>query len=392
MMTTIFDSAGHRLKPSRTENWLDLGASKVEFVDGGDAMILYGMEAPVLVRMKSLAAIAFGDPGASVDWSARLPGGREIALVAGDQITLWSLEGKRLTKPVGLENYSLGAAVAGAKDELIVAAERAGWIDLYTKEGKFSRRVQSGGRDRRGFVALSADGSTLAALGSGDLSVISQFGARAWGAALTPQGGPLVAVAANGSRIVTEGPDKTLRGWSRDGAAADSILLTSGGQAPGRRLSGLAVSTTGDAVAAAEDGSALWLAHPADKNVLRVALAARSVAPLPDGAGFAIGLTDGTVARISGDGTVRQLPFKASELGAVGRIVVAPDGQSFIAVEDDDRQARHLAWDGRVLAGPYRAEMISDAFFREGAPKLILRTAHPTMDERYTVVTLASPR
>ena len=108
--------------------------------------------------------------------------------MAGDQIALWSLDGKRLTKPVGLENYSLGVAVAGAKDEVIVAAERAGWIELYTKEGKFSRRVQSGGRDRRGFVALSADGTTLAALGSDELSVISQMSARAWGCVLTPHG------------------------------------------------------------------------------------------------------------------------------------------------------------------------------------------------------------
>jgi hypothetical protein len=327
-----------------------------------------------------------------VDWGARLAGGRDIVLVAGDQIALWSLDGKRLTKPIGLENYSLGVAVAGAKDEVIVAAERAGWIDLYTKDGKFNRRVQSGGRDRRGFVALSADGNMLAALGPENLSVMSPPGTRASGAALTAQdSGPLVAVAANGSRIVAEGPDKTLRSWSKDGAEADSILLSSGGQAPARRLSGLAVSTNGDAVAAAEDGSALWLAHPANKNVVRVALAARSVAPFPDGTGFAVGLADGTVARISRDGTVRQLPFKVSELG-VGRIVVAPDGQSFVAIEDDERQARHFAWDGRVLAGPYRAETISDAFFREGAPRLILRHADPTADERYTVVTLASPR
>ena len=320
MVTSLFDSGGHRLKPPQAENGFDFGASKVEFVEGGDAMILYGMQAPVLVRLKSLASAAFGDPAASVDWCVRLAGGREVVLLAGDQIALWSLEGKQLTKPVGFENYGLGAAAAGAKDELIVAAERAGWIDLYTKEGKFMRRVQSGERDRRGRVALSADGDTVAALGSDGLGVITQLRAQAWGAALTPQGGPLVAVAANGSRIVAEGPGKSLRSWSRDGAEADSIALKAGEQAPDRRLSGLAVSTNGDAIAVAEEGSAVWLAYPADRSVLRVALAARSVAPLPDGTGFVVGLADGTAIRISRDGTVRQSPFKASELGAVGRL------------------------------------------------------------------------
>lgn len=378
MMTTLFDSNGHRL------NGPDLGASKVEFVDGGDAAILYGMDAPALIRMKSLASTSFGNPAVSADWFARLAGGREIGVVAGDQIALWSLEGKRLTKPVGFENYSLGAAVAGAKDEVIVAAEQAGWIDLYTKEGKLAGRVQSGGRDSRGFVALSADGTTLAALGSDNLSVIAQLKARAWGAVLTPQGGPLVAVAANGSRIAVEGPDKTLRSWSRDGVEANSISLKAD-----RRLSGLAVSPSGDAIAAAEEGSAVWLADLVDNSVRRVALAARSVAPLPDGTGFAVGLADGTVARLSRNGAVQQLPFKASEVGTVGRIIVAPDGQSFIAVEGDEGQARHLTWDGTVLAGPYRAgqsKMISGAFFHQGTPKLIL-----TADESYAVVTLAPP-
>jgi hypothetical protein len=394
MMTTLFDSGGRRLKPDGAEDGFNFAANKVEFVDSGDAMILYGMEAPVLVRMKSLASTAFGDPAASVDWCVRLAGGREVALLAGDQIALWSLEGKQLTRPVGLENYGLGAAAAGAKDELIVAAERAGWVDLYTKEGKFMRRVQSGERDRRGHVALSADGATVAALGSDGLGVITQLRARAWGAALAPQGGPLVEVAANGSRIVAEGPGKSLRSWSRDGAEADSIPLKAGEQAPDRRLSGLAVSTNGDAIAVAEEGSAVWLAYPADRSVLRVALAARSVAPLPDGTGFVIGLADGTLVRISRDGTVRQSPFKASELGAVGRIVVAPDGQSLIAVEDDERHARQLAWDGRVLAGPYRAdqsEMINGAFFHEGSPKLILRLVGSTADESFAVVTLVPP-
>jgi hypothetical protein len=194
--------------------------------------------------------------------------------------------------------------------------------------------------------------------------------------------------------IVAEGPNNTLRSWSRDGAVTDSIPLQAGEQVPARRLSGLAVSTNGDAIAVVDEGSAVWLAYPADKNVRHVALTARSVAPLPDGNGFAIGLADGTVVRISRDGTVEGPPLKASELGAVGRIVVAPDGQSFIAVEGDERHARHLGWDGRVLAGPYRAgesEMISGAFFREGSDRLIIVFSGSTPDQSFGVVDVAPP-
>ena len=394
MMTTIFDSGGRRLQPAGAENGLDLPGSKVEFVDGGDALILYGMAAPVLVRLKSLATTAFGDPGVSVDRFAPLPGGREVARLAGDRIALWSLDGKPLTKPVGLENYSLGVAAAGAKDEVIVAAERGGWVDLFTKEGKFLRRVQSGVRDRRGFVALSADGATVAALGSDELGVITEPAGARGVSRSAPKGGRLLRSPGMAAGSLQLNSNTSLRSWSRDGAEADSIPLKAGEQVPARRLSGLAVSTTGDAIAVVEEGSAVWLAYPADKSVRRVALAARSVAPLPDGTGFAIGLADGTVVRLSRDGTVQAPPVKASELGAVGRIVVAPDGQSFIAVEDDERQARHLAWDGRVLAGPYRAgqsEMISGAFFHEGSPRLIVRSVGSTADESFGVVNLAPP-
>ena len=394
MMTTIFDSGGRRLKPVGAEDGLDLPGSKVEFVEGGDALILYGMTAPLLVGLKSLAATAFGDPAVPVDRFAALPGGREVAHLDGDRIALWSLAGKPLTEPVGLENYSLGAAAAGAKDDVIVAAEQGGWVDLFTKDGKFMRRVQSGVRDHRGFIAVSADGATVAALGSDDLGVIAELRGRAWSIALPPESGALVAVAGDGSRIVTVESNTGLRSWSRDGVAADRIALKAGEQVPGRRLSGLAVSTKGDAMAVAEEGAAVWLADPADKRVRRVALAAQSVAPLPDGTGFAIGLADGTAARLSRDGAVREPPVKAAELGSVGRIVVAPDGQSFIAVEGDEGQARHLAWDGKVLAGPYRSgqsEMISGAFFHEGSPRLIVRSAGSMADERFGVVTLAPP-
>jgi hypothetical protein len=394
MKTTIFDSAGRRLTPVGAENGLDLWGSKVEFVDGGDALILYGMAAPVLVRLKSLAAAAFGDPGASVDRFAALAGGHEIAALAGDRIALWSLDGKPLTKPVGLENYSLGAAAAGAKDDVIVAAERGGWVDLFTRQGKFIRRVQSGARDHHGFVAVSADGATVAALGADELGVITQPGGRAWNVALPRESAPLLAVAGNGSRIVIAESNTSLRSWSRDGAEAGSIPLKAGEQVPGRQLSGLAVSTKGDAIAVADEESAVWLADPADKSVRRIALPAQSVAPLPDGAGFAVGLADGTVVRLSRDGAVQEPTVKASELGAVGRIVVAPDGKSFIAVEGDEGQARHLAWDGRVLAGPYRSgpsETISGAFFHEGSPRLILRFVDSTADRSFGVVNLVPP-
>ena len=231
MMTTIFDSAGRRLTPAGAENGLDLPGSKVEFVEGGDSLIVYGMAAPVLVRLKSRAATAFGDPG--VDRFAALPGGREVAHVDGDRIALRSLDGKPLTKPVGLENYRLGVAAAGAKDDVIVAAERGGWVDLFTKEGKFMRRVQSGAKDGGGFVAMSADGAVVAALGEDELGVITELRGRAWSTALSREGGPLVAVAGNGSRIVTVESNAGLRSWSRDGAQADSLPLKAGEQVPG---------------------------------------------------------------------------------------------------------------------------------------------------------------
>src|SRR5262249_22922212 len=65
MITKIFDSDGRRLKPAGASSDSEFLAAKVEFVDGGDAMMLCGL-VPSLVRMKSLASIDFGEPGASV--------------------------------------------------------------------------------------------------------------------------------------------------------------------------------------------------------------------------------------------------------------------------------------------------------------------------------------
>ena len=394
MFTTIFDSDGRRVKPAGAESDYNFSASRAEFVEGGDAVILYGMEAPALVRLKSLASTAFGDPGVGVNWFTPLAGGREVAVLADDRIALWSLDGKQLAPLVGLENYSFGAAAAGAKDDVFVAAERGGWVELYRKEGTFIRRVQSGVRDYPGFVALSADGATLTALGSAELAMIGGLRERAWGAALPQDSGSLVGVAGNGSRIVIEGPNQTVRSWSRGGAETGSIALRMGEQVPGRRLTSLAVSTNGDTIAVAEEGAAVWLAYPADNSARRVALAAATVAALPDGTGFAIGLADGTVARLSRNGAVQGPFVKATERDGVARIVVAPDGQSLIAVEEGEGRARHLAWDGRVLAGPYREGqywVISGAFFREGSPKLIIRFTEATTGEGYGVVNLVPP-
>jgi hypothetical protein len=167
-----------------------------------------------------------------------------------------------------------------------------------------------------------------------------------------------------------------------------------GEQVPGRRLSSLAVSTNGDTIAVAEQGAAVWLAYPADGSARRVALAAASVAPLPDGTGFAVGLSDGTAARVSRDVVVQGPPVKATERDAVSRIVVAPDGQSFIAVEEGETSARHLAWDGRLLAGPYREGsywLIGGAFFRDGSPKLITRYTEALTGSGFGVLNLVPP-
>jgi len=73
---------------------------------------------------------------------------------------------------------------------------------------------------------------------------------------------------------------------------------------------------------------------------------------------------------------------------------VAPDGQSFIAVEGDEGQARQLAWDGRVLAGPYRtgqSELIVGAYFSAAAPRLLVRTDSATPGEAVGVVIFSPP-
>lgn len=399
LITSVFDAAGRQLDLGGAGGGKNFPASDVEFVGNGEALIPYGMVAPVLIRLASRTSTAFGGPDTQMSRVVSLAGGRTIAVLADDQAALWSNDGKRLTAMAGLENYEFGLAAAGADNEAIVAATRGGWVDLYTKQGKFLRRVQSGARGSFGQVAVSADGRVVAAFGSAELGVIGLPGGRAWGAAHSQTGSQdyFVAAAGNHSRIATAGPSALLRSWSGNGTNATTFTLDAGGRAPGR-LTGLAVSTSGEAIALADENSAVWLARPADKSVRRVALPAapRSVAALPDNAGFAVGMADGTVVRIANGGDAKGPPLEVAEFGGVGRIAVAPDGQSFIAVEDDEISARHLAWDGKVLAGPVRArrfEAIKGAFFRDGAPILVMawRDTGPTAEDHFSLVELAAP-
>lgn len=398
MFTTLFDAAGHRLKLPKADamDGASFGSTKADFADGGEALVLCGMQDPMLVRLKTNAAIGLGDHSLpAVAGCATVGGGGEIALLADDRIAVWSLDGKRLAKPARLENFTLtGALATGAKDEVIVKAERGGSVDLYSKAGKFLRRVQAGTREDRGFVAVSADGGTIAALGTDGVGVITDQRQRAWGADANEA--IMVAVSGDGSRIVARAEDNTLRQWSRDGAELERIVLKSADRVAEGKIWGIAVTPKGDAVAAVEGNKAVWLAT--DKTVRAVALAAQYAAALPDGSGFAVGLADGTIVRLARDGTIQGAPIKASELGGIDRVVIAPDGQSFIVVEGDARQARQLAWDGKVLAGPFRpseSEVIDNAFFgafsESGTPRVLLRYVGPATDVTYLAATLSPP-
>ncbi|QQS11017.1 MAG: hypothetical protein IPK81_15550 [Rhodospirillales bacterium] len=378
--TAVFDAAGRRVQPKgREPAEHHLLASGATFTTSGDAVLLYGMEAPAILRLAPPLLAKFGDQENYASHIVALAGGRGIASFDGDdRATLWSGAGKRLVGPAGFENYALGEAAAGADDEAIVAAERGGWVDLFTRQGKFVRRVQTGAGGSYGATALPADGSMVAAFASATLGLVAPSGAPAWIAAHSRYGLQdfHVAFSADGTRIAAAGPGNELRSWPRAGGAAVAFTLVDGEAKP-MRVMGLAVSTAGDVIAVADERPAVWLAYPADKRVVRTALPAgtRSVAALPAGAGFAVGLVDGTVVRVGRDGVLAGAPLKASEIGAVGRIVVAPDGGSLIVVEGDEISARHLDWDGKVVAGPVRAtrvERIRAAFFEDGKPVLVV--------------------
>ncbi|MBI2737569.1 MAG: hypothetical protein HYX38_13630 [Rhodospirillales bacterium] len=53
-------------------------------------------------------------------------------------------DAKQLIAPARFETWTINGAAAGADNEAIFLAVRDGWIDLFTKEGAFVRRVQTG--------------------------------------------------------------------------------------------------------------------------------------------------------------------------------------------------------------------------------------------------------
>jgi hypothetical protein len=121
VFTTIYDATGRRLN-SATDLW----GTEVEYIEGGDAAIVSGMNEPAVVRMTSLATKPFGGPYTSWPRFVALSGGRRVITLYGDRVSLWSSDGKQLIAPTGFENYSFDAAAAGADNEAIVSAARGG--------------------------------------------------------------------------------------------------------------------------------------------------------------------------------------------------------------------------------------------------------------------------
>lgn len=377
MMTTIFDAAGHRLQPAGISADEDLPATDAAFIDGGNAAVLTGMTEPVVVRMAGLASKPFANREINATQFIALSGGRRLMILDDNGVALWSDAGKQLIAPATFENYTINSAAAGADNEAIAAAVRGGWIDLFTKEGKFVRRVQTGTAGPWGRIAISADGDVVSALGRTELYTLIRPQARTWRATIPfdQSQSQFVAMASTGKRIAAVGAGPSVLTWSRDGGDVTTYALAAGGQQPDRPA-GLAMSPEGDAIALVDERAAIWLIRTADRSVRRVALPTRSwaVAPLPQG-GFAAGLADGTIVRLSPEGTFAGPPIKAAEFGGVGLIAVAPDGESFIVVEDDELSVRHLDWNGKVLAGPLRttrSDRIQAAFFHHDRPMLIL--------------------
>ncbi len=377
MFTTIFDAAGHRLQPADISVGEDLPATDVTFIDGGNAAILAGMTEPVVVRMASLASKPFANVEINATQFMALSDGRRLMTLDDKGIALWSDTGKQLVAPAGFENYTINSAAAGADNEAIALAVRGGWIDLFTKEGAFVLRIQSGTGGPGGSIAISADGDVVSALGRTELYTLIRPEARTWRATIPfdQSQRQFVAMAATGKLIAAVGRGPSVLTWSRDGGDLTTYALEVDGQRPARPA-GFAMAPEGDAMALVDERAAIWLIRTADRSVRRVALSAQSwaVAPLPRG-GFAAGLADGTIVRLSPDGTFAGPPVKAAEFGGVGLIVVAPDGESFIVVEDDELSVRHLDWNGKVLAGPLRtsrSDRIQAAFFHHDRAMLIL--------------------
>ncbi|MGD9882940.1 MAG: hypothetical protein AB7F22_24710 [Reyranella sp.] len=264
MFTRIFDATGHRLLPTGSTA-PELRATEVTFIDSGDAAILSGMTAPVVVHLTGtcLASKPFGDPEINVARFVAMAGGRRIMTLDGDRVGLWSDDGGQLIALTGVENYSLETREAAR-------------------------------------FALKADGRTAGRL--------------------------------------TDLP-----------------------------------CPAGDSIVVVDEQSAAWVVQSANGSIRHVALPAwpcTVVAVARDG--FAIGPGDGTIVRLSRDGLLQGEPIKASEFGGVGLITVEDDGRSLVVVEGDELSARHLDWNGRVLAAPYRARDIKGAFFDNGKAMLIL--------------------
>lgn len=369
MFTKIFDATGRHLNTGD-----DLPGTEVEYIDGGDAAIVFGMSAPVVVRMAGLATKPFGGPEINVARFVALSGGRRVLTLDRDRVALWSSDGKQLIAPTGFLNYGFTSAAAGADGEAIIAAVQASWVDLFTKQGEFVRRVQFGLRGS-GTVAVSADGTLVAAFDGYEISTLIRPTARTWRAAMPGSdfGHQMIAIPGNGSRVVAAGPDNTVRSWSREGDDLSTYKVEADGQALVRPHE-LAVSPDGDTIVVTDEQAA-WLVWPADGRVRRVALPGQPRVVVPLAQGFAFGLADGRIVRLGRDGSPEGEPIKASEFGGVGDIAVADDGQSFMVVEDDQISVRQLDWNGQVLAGPFRTsqpDLIRGAFFEFGRAMLIL--------------------
>ncbi|MCW5770813.1 MAG: hypothetical protein KIT16_04195, partial [Rhodospirillaceae bacterium] len=385
IFTLIVDREGRFVKLQGMDEQVWLAGSGAAFFDGGDKLWVFGMERPRIVDLKRRTTAMSPDLENSPLSMAPLADGRTVAAFGADgDVALYDGSGKVLLRHAAFENRSFGRAQAGADDEVFTVAERAGFVDFYTKAGKFVRRVQTGVVGEYGTVAMAADGTT-AAFGYGTAALMSATGARRWLAAQANYGLQdfLVAIAADGSRIAAAGPDLQLRSWSGNGRGDGLYTLRDGERRP-RRLWSVAVSARGDVIAVADEAGAMWLVSAGDKRVLRVPLPARpqAVAALPDNGGFVVGLADGSLLRLGRDGATVGTPLKgASQWLGIDRLAVSPDGQSVVVIESDRVSARHLAWDGRVLAGPLRPHAegrFAGAFFQAGEPVLIVTHTNPT--------------
>jgi hypothetical protein len=121
VFVTFYDATGHRLN-APTDIW----GTAVEYVDGGDAALVSGMNNPAVVRMTGLGSKPFGGPYSSYPQFVALSGGRRVIAQYPDAISLWSSDGKQLIAPTGSEKYAFDATAAGADNEAIVAAAGRG--------------------------------------------------------------------------------------------------------------------------------------------------------------------------------------------------------------------------------------------------------------------------